>query len=150
MTTAHIIEHIISHRMEQMTLTLHISPQLESRLRTEAAKQGLEAGEYALNTLQEHLNQTRDEAKPCLTETESDLLQQINIGLSEDTWQRYRELIDKRRAETLTPDGQVALIQISDELEQLNAKRVQHLVELAKLRNVSLSTLMQQLGIETP
>ena len=133
-----------------MTLTIDMTPQLESKLRAEAAKQGLDASEYVLNALREHLRYPQRHDTPHLTQGESEWLQQINIGLPEETWQRYHKLIAKRRAETLTPDEQATLIKISDQIEKLNVNRVKHLVELARLRKVLLSTLMQRLGIETP
>jgi predicted ATPase len=77
------------------------------------------------------------------------LLQQINQGLPQETWQRYHELIDKRRAESLTPDEHATLIALSDQIEELNARRVGYLVELARLRQTPLEALMQQLGIQT-
>jgi len=60
------------------------------------------------------------------------------------------ELIAKRRAETLTPDEHAALIALSDQIEDLNARRVECLAELARLRQLSLSELMQQLGLKLP
>ena len=130
-----------------MTLTIDIAPQLESQLRTEATKQGLNASDYVINTLQEHLRQTQNDGTSHLTETESRLLQQINVGLPQETWAHYNALINKRRAETLTPDEQATLIEISDRIEQLNVNRLKHLIELACLQQVSLPTLMQQLRI---
>ena len=38
-----------------MTLTIDLPPELESRLREEAAKQGLEAADYALQLIQRQL-----------------------------------------------------------------------------------------------
>jgi hypothetical protein len=81
---------------------------------------------------------------------ETELLREINRGLSPGDWQRYRELIAKRRAETLSPSEQNALIALSDALEAINVRRVECLVELARLRNMPLETLMDQLGIKAP
>jgi len=133
-----------------MKFTIDMTPQLELQLRKEAAKLGLDASAYVVNTLREHLRQVQHDKTPHLIKRESYLLQQINVGLPEETWQRYKELINKRRAETLTSDEQATLIEISDRIEQLNAKRVKYLIELARLRQVSLSTLMKQLSIEPP
>lgn len=130
-----------------MTLTLNITPELESQLSEEAAKNGLEPSEYIVQTLQSRLLQTQSPNAPCLSETETRLLQQINEGLPPETWQHYNELIEKRQAETLTPDEHAALIGLSDRIEELNACRMEHLAELARLRQTSLSALMQQLGI---
>jgi hypothetical protein len=40
------------------------------------------------------------------------------------------------------------LIEISDQIEQANARRIQYLIELATLRGTSLEAVMQDLGIE--
>jgi hypothetical protein len=99
--------------------------------------------------LEEHVRHIQRRSIPCLREDEAHLLQQINQGLPQETWQRYHELIDKRRAESLTPDEHATLIALSDQIEELNARRVGYLVELARLRQTPLEALMQQLGIQT-
>lgn len=85
-----------------------------------------------------------------LTRVESDLLRKINQGLPEHVWQRYNELIAKRRAETLTAEEQTELIEISDSIEQANAERMAHLAELARLRHAPLENVMRELGIRAP
>ena len=77
----------------------------------------------------------------------SDLLKEINIGLSADTWTEYHLLISKRQAETLTDEEQQKLIKISDRLEFTNVRRMKALIELATLRDLPLDTVMQELGI---
>lgn len=125
------------------TITLNLSPELEHRLRAEAARQGVEPNRYILNTLQERLQSSPATAQP----TEADLLQQINIGFSTQTWEQYHCLIAKRQAETLTPEEHEQLIQLSDRLEKLNVVRIQALIQLAALRSQTLTDLMQTLGI---
>jgi hypothetical protein len=78
---------------------------------------------------------------------ESDILQEINLGVSADTWSRYHTLIGKRQDETLTDAEQQQLIEISDRLEVANVCRMKALIELSDLRGQSLSTVMQELGI---
>jgi len=127
------------------TITLNLSSELEYKLRNEAARLGLEPDLYILNTLQERL-----QAKsPDLTSqpTEAELLQQINIGFSAATWNQYHTLIAKRRAEILSNEEHEQLIQLSNQLENLNANRCQALIKLAKLRSQPLTDLMQTLGI---
>jgi hypothetical protein len=133
-----------------MPLRLDITPELESQLCEEAAKYGLDTSEYIVQTLQSQLAQTQSSDAPHLSETETRLLQKINEGLPPETWQHYNTLIEKRQAETLTPDEHTTLIRLSDRIEELNARRMEHLAELARLRRVSLSALMQQLGITAP
>lgn len=85
-----------------------------------------------------------------LTTREADLLQQINLGISPATWQRYEELKAKRRALTLTDDEHAELIAISDQIEIANARRIGALIQLADLRQTSLEALMAKLGIQQP
>ncbi|MEG4111570.1 MULTISPECIES: hypothetical protein [unclassified Microcoleus] len=124
------------------TITLNLSPELEQQIRTEAARQGVEPDLYILNALQERLQPRLPTTQP----TEADLLQQINIGFSAQTWEEYHALIAKRHAETLTPEEHKQLIQMSDRLEQLNVARIQALIQLATFRNQPLTDLMQTLG----
>jgi hypothetical protein len=81
---------------------------------------------------------------------ESDLLKEINLGVSTDTWDEYHTLIAKRQAQTLTDDEQQQLIGISDRLEVANVRRMKALIELSDLRGQPLSTVMQELGITSP
>ncbi len=74
----------------------------------------------------------------------------ITLELTPEMWENYHALIAKRRAETLTSQEQATLIEISDQIEQANARRIQYLIELASLRGTSLETVMQELGIEAP
>ncbi|HAG82725.1 MAG TPA: hypothetical protein DCL61_16565 [Cyanobacteria bacterium UBA12227] len=131
------------------TITLELTPELEQQLRDEAAKQGLDPSHYIVNTLKERLRSPLRNASR-LSKAEANLLQKINLGLPPETWERYHTLIAKRRAEMLTPDEQVTLIKISDQIEQANAPRIQYLIELASLRSTSLEVVMQELGIESP
>lgn len=131
------------------TITLELTPELEQQLRDEAAKQGLDPSRYIVNALKERLRPAmRDVSR--LSKAEADLLQNINLGLSPEMWEHYHALIAKRRAETLTAEEQATLIEISDQIEQANAHRIQYLIELASLRGTSLEAVMQELGIEAP
>jgi hypothetical protein len=132
-----------------MTMILNIAPDLETQIRHAAAKAGVTPDTYVANLLEQHLRRTGSEAIN-LSETETGLLQQINLGLSQATWQLHHELINKRRAETLTPAEQKQLIEITDELEMANARRMSALVKLAQHRQISLEALMDELGIKTP
>lgn len=87
---------------------------------------------------------------PSLPQKEAELLQKINQGLPAETQQRFDLLTTKRRAETLTDEEYEELLELVDEIELRDAKRVEYLAELAQLRNVSLRTLMQQLDIRPP
>jgi hypothetical protein len=49
--------------------------------------------------------------------------------------------------ETLTPDEQQELIELSDQIEFADAERLKHLILLAQLRNTTVDSLMDQLGL---
>jgi hypothetical protein len=70
-----------------------------------------------------------------------------NRGFSEGDWNRYRQLIEKRRAEQLNAEELVELTSLSDRMERLNVRRLELLSQLAKLRNTTLPALMDQLGL---
>jgi hypothetical protein len=131
------------------TIALELTPELEQQLQDEAAKQGLDPNRYILNTLSRHLGSAQGMTNP-LTQAEVALLQKINLGLSQETWESYQALMIKRRAETLNSEEQTRLIEISDQIELANARCVESLIELAKLRNTSLAVVMQELGIKAP
>ena len=133
-----------------MALTVEITPELESQVREQAKQRGLEADEYIVNVLQEHLRQRQKHLPSHLPEPEARLIEQINEGFPPELWRRYNELVTKRRAETLTVDEQAELISLSDQIEEFNTRRLEFLADLARLRQISLAELMQQLGITTP
>jgi hypothetical protein len=98
----------IATQKTMTAITLSLSPDLEQKLRSEAAKEGLEPDCYIVNALQE-----RFQSNPMLEKaTEADRLQQINIGLSAETWAQYHTLIAKRHDETFSPQEHADLIQL--------------------------------------
>lgn len=85
---------------------------------------------------------------PVLSQQESTLLQTINqSAISPDEQEVFDALLVKRQAETLTTSEHQELIALTDRLEELNVQRLDALVKLAHLRQVSLMVLMEQLGI---
>jgi len=87
---------------------------------------------------------------PRLSATESELLLKINQGIPADLQRKYDELISKRRAETIISEEYSELLRLTNQIEKLDAERVKWLIELARYRQISLPTLMDQLGIQAP
>jgi hypothetical protein len=85
-----------------------------------------------------------------LPQAEAELLLKINQGIPSDTQKYYDELITKREAETLTPDQHNQLLELTEQIEKLQAQRIEYLAELARLRKTSLTALMENLGIQMP
>ena len=88
--------------------------------------------------------------KAALPKEEADLLLKINHGLTPDFQQRYNALIAKRQASTLTPEEYTELLSLSNQLEKLEASRLEALAELARLRKITLKALMEELEIQPP
>lgn len=130
-----------------MTLTLKIDPTLEQRLREQAAKRGVNPDSYAVAAIEEKL--LLDSRLPApITHEESELLTRINFGLPEETWERYDQLIEKRRAEKLTTEEHRELMRITNAIEEDHARRLGLVVQLARLRHVPLEALIEQLGVK--
>ncbi len=84
---------------------------------------------------------------PHLTADESTLLARINQGLPSDLRERLVLLRAGRESDSITAVEYEELTRLTDHAEELHAERMTALVELARLRGVSLTALMDQLGI---
>ena len=87
---------------------------------------------------------------PNLSKREAELLDKINHAISPELQQRYEWLIERRKAESLTSDEYNELLKLTDVVEELEAKRVKYLAELAQVCRITLSQLTEQLGIKPP
>jgi hypothetical protein len=81
---------------------------------------------------------------------ESELLQRINQGLPASLQERYRGLVAQRRTESLSSADHAELLRLTDQVEQFEADRARALVELAELRQVPLTRLVSDLGLQAP
>lgn len=85
---------------------------------------------------------------PSFSHNESNLRININKGIPDKIQNRFYELILKRDDETLTNDEYKELLRLTDEIENFDAKRVEYLSKLAKLRKTTVSKLMDDLDIK--
>jgi hypothetical protein len=108
----------------------------------------MDAGEFVVSALASRLSQTPP--SPHCSKEEAELLAAISQGLPEPLWQRYRSLLSQRDAGTLTANEQAELIELSNQIEEDHARRLELLARLATLRNESLAVLMQEMGIRPP
>lgn len=136
-----------------MPVTIELTQDLEARLRREAARQGIDAEAYIARALEQHLQahsaggNGATQSTASLPAREAELLQQINTGLPAETWSRYRELLQKGTDGTLTASEQLALVSLSDQIEEANATRLALVAELARLRGVPLEALVRDLRL---
>jgi hypothetical protein len=82
-----------------------------------------------------------------LPQTEAELLLKINQGIPGNIQRDYKELIAKRDDEILTEDEHQHLLQLTEGIEKIQAQRIENLAELSRLRGISLTALMENLGI---
>jgi hypothetical protein len=87
---------------------------------------------------------------PVLSADESALFAIINQTLSESERERLAALGERRANETLTSDEHEELLALQHKLEGLHAARMKALASLAELRGVTLTAVMDQLGIHFP
>ena len=128
-----------------MSITINIESDLKARLGKLAAAQGYQLDDFIVKMLEEQVTPyelTVDQKR------DLELLQKINLGLPVSLWERYDQLKEKREAELLSEAEQHELIEISDQIEESNAARMPFLIELAKLRKISLETLLEQLDLK--
>jgi len=81
---------------------------------------------------------------------EAERLLKINQDLPSDFHSRYRELLTKRQDETLTSTEHEELLQLTAQVEQWDAQRVEYLAELARWRRISLTQLLHELNCPSP
>lgn len=130
-----------------MTLTIDLPQPLEQQFRQEADSKGLKLDNYLVLLLNQVAQVSKQEAAPKQM-SETDLLKEINKGISEAEWTTYRRLNALRREERLTEQEHQTLIALGDKIEEANVERVKHLIALAQLRGIHIRKLMSDLGIK--
>jgi len=130
-----------------MTLVIDMAPEMEGRLRDEAAREGVEPERYVLQIVEERLRQADDGDARRLPRDESELMMQISQGLPTETWEQYHGLVAELHAETLTPERHKTLIALTDQVEIDHARRMESVLALARLRGTSLEEQMRALGM---
>lgn len=132
-----------------MNVVVDIAADLEPRLLEQAAKCGVDPGQYIASVVRTKLKDNAAAAHR-LDAEQSRLIEEINRGLSAVDWHHYYSLVAKRRSESLSDDEHAKLAALTDRIEELNARRMEQLAELARLRGVSLPDLLDGLGVAPP
>jgi hypothetical protein len=84
------------------------------------------------------------------TLSERQLLTFVRYPIPAPIQDRYSALIERRQAEVLTPEEHEELLELTDQIEQIDAQRAEYLVSLARMRRVPVSQLVTDLGIDDP
>lgn len=129
-----------------MELTIELPYDLETQLREQAQQTGKALNQYITAIIREKINAPKPKTSVLTTE-ETRLFKIINKGFSHDFWTKLHSLDKKRKEVTLTELELQELIDMTDTLEAANVERITALIELAKIRQTDLDTLMTQLGL---
>jgi hypothetical protein len=84
---------------------------------------------------------------PNLPAAEADLLQKITHCIPPNLQTRFNELVKQRQANTIDETSLQELCDLSNQIELLEADRIQQLAQLAQLRSTSIEALMHQLHL---
>ncbi len=128
-----------------MTITLELPHELELHLREEAARKGVSIDRLILQGIEHQVGGLP--IPESLSETE--LLERIklDLGIVPDVWIRYNYLNKRLQHEELTKIEHQELIALIDVFESANVERLKCLIQVAKLRGMSLEKTMADLGI---
>ena len=74
--------------------------------------------------------------------TEGELLKHIQLDIQTDDLQEYYRLTELFKSGKITEQEREILIQLSDLVEIAHAKRMAYVLQLSKLRKVSIEKLM--------
>jgi hypothetical protein len=121
-----------------MSLTITVSPDLEERLRDNAAREGVAPEVIAARRLEE-----------------ADLLLRILAWIDPDVWARFRQLAARQQEDEFTEseftdEERQELRRLNNEVEIRHAERLECVGRIARLRGISLEQALQQLGIRFP
>ena len=132
-----------------MALTIELPSNIEQQLLQRAKQKGISLENYLLQLISHATNLPKKQVKKkSISElSESELLQKINLDITEEEWATYRHLTDLRKAENITDSEYAQLIQLGEKIENANVVRLKYLVALSKIRNVSLDKVMADLGL---
>lgn len=129
-----------------MSITIQVPAALEHRLREKAAKKGIGIDQFVAQFLERNFP-LEQSPQSTLSKREADLLQKINLDIPAETWDLYLKLKEKRQENTATDAELIRLLEITDQVEAANAKRIAVLAELSQIRGIPLRALMEQLGL---
>ena len=98
--------------------------------------------------MQEVINLRRKKLPTVLTQNETELLRMINTGAPSVIQKRYNFLVKKRNNQTLNDVEFQELLELTAYMENMGVKRLENLLELAKLKNLSLDEIVEQLQLK--
>jgi hypothetical protein len=135
-----------------MSVTVQLPNELAEALRVLAGRTGQDLDSTVAGLLEEQLQRQAAAVGPPSPggPSESTLLHQIQEGLPAETWERYHQLQARREAEQLTPEEHAELIELTDQIEDWNVRRLELAQQLSQRRGVSWQEIVAELGLAAP
>lgn len=129
-----------------MSLTIQLPLTIEQNLREIAKKQGLSLESYVMQILA-HNSRKKESKKKEKDLTETELLTHTQLNVLPSDLEEFYRLSSLFNAKTISDIDYEKLLQLNDLIEIAHAERMKYILVLANLRNVSLETMMHDLGI---
>lgn len=129
-----------------MSLTIQLPLTVEQHLREHATKQGVSLENYVMQILA--LNSRKKEVKKGKDFTESELLMLTQLNVLPSDLEEFYRLSAAFKSKNITEEEYEKLLQLGDLIEIAHAERIKYVLALAQLRQVSLESVMQDLGIK--
>ncbi len=96
-----------------MSVVIDLPPDVERQLRLKAEREGTDLSTMLADIIVRELGPSSAVFEmSSLPSEETGLLQQVNLGIPPETWERYRSLQQRRRDEALTDDEHGELIEV--------------------------------------
>ena len=132
-----------------MSLTIQIPVTTEHYLREIAKRQGMSLEHYISQLLTDtSISTLNNKGKKSITEI--DLLQKIQLNIQADDLHEFYRLTQLLKSGKITEKEKETLIQLNDLVEIAHAKRMQYVLQLAKLRKVFFDKILTDLRINQP
>ena len=129
-----------------MSLIIQLPVTTEHYLRESATREGMPLERYIAQLLTAtSISKNAKKKKPL---TEKELLKHIQLDIQTADLEEYYRLRTLFKLNKITETDREALIQLNDLIEIAHAKRMSYVLQLAKLRNISLDKTMEDLGIK--
>ena len=133
-----------------MTFSVNVPPDIEKRVRRQAADRGLDPQGLVVETLRRQFPARRSVKTNVLDAVETKLFERINTALPTETRRRYDDLVKKCRSNRISKADHAELLRLTDVIEVAHADRIAAVVELAQYRGVDFDQLLDELGLRTP
>ncbi|MEZ5039823.1 MAG: hypothetical protein R2828_08025 [Saprospiraceae bacterium] len=106
--------------------------------------------EKLLGNIKDFISQAEKKQIKSLSKRESDLLLAINEGIPEEMHTRLLALQTKQKKHSLSLNEQQELHSLIDAVEELDGRRLENMLSLSKLWDISLDQLRLRLDIKAP